>query len=223
MNTKKIFSGVFALIFLFLSFSVSYSQSLQTDSLEPHNSLEKGAWAVQFGIGKNFMLTNFSGASFTIKRHFSKNVALRFGFGTNLSDLNGSFFDTNSVVAQSELNRTNFNFNLLVLYYLNPSKDFNVYLSAGPTFGYGFEKFSTTSGTSFVNETYKQNSFGGEAGFGAEYFIAKSFSVFGEYSITLTDRKDYVYTNGNGFNLSTKQSSTEFYFNNVRFGASVYF
>lgn len=222
MNTKNFFTGVFALMFFFLSFSVSNSQSLP-DSLKPKNSLEKGAWAVQFGIGKNFTLTNFSGASFTIKRHFSKNVALRFGVGTTLSDLNGSYFDTNSVIAQNDINRTYFNFNLLVLYYLNPSKDFNVYLSAGPTFGYGFEKFSATSGANYVNQTYKQNSFGGEAGFGAEYFIAKSFSVFGEYSITLTDKKDNVYTNGPGFDLSTEQSSTEFYFNNVRFGASVYF
>ncbi len=223
MKTQNFFSPGFAIMFLILCCSTSFSQTPQSDSLKPKNSLEKGAWAVQFGIGKNFTLTNFAGASFTIKRHFSKNFGLRLGFGTNLSDESGSYFDTNAVIAQNEINHTFFNFNLLILYYINPSKEFNIYFSAGPTLGYGFERSSTTSGVNFVNQTYKLNSFGGEAGLGAEYFISRSFSVFGEYSVSLNNEKNYIYSNGPGFDVSLKQSATRFYFNNVRFGLSVYF
>ena len=53
-------------------------------------------WAIQFGISSNFTLTNFDGMALSVKRQFSKNLALRFGvtgkYNKTTNDIN-EFFD----------------------------------------------------------------------------------------------------------------------------------
>jgi hypothetical protein len=233
MKTKKTSLVItLALIVLAFSSSVSFSQSKSADTLKPKNSLQKGAWAVQFGIDKDFTLTNFSGASFTIKRHFSKNIALRFGVGMNLSQSDASSssqYDTSFFMSGESGYQNNFNFNLLMLYYFNPNKEFNVYALAGPVFSYGFEKVSFNEEYSIVNQTLKNISAGGEIGFGAEYFVFRSFSLFAEYSakVVFEQFSNYLNSINNNNNLMASNkfeaSRTSFSFNNVRFGLSVYF
>lgn len=233
MKIKKLFHGIyFILLLLVFSNTNSFSQSKSADTLKPKNSLEKGAWAVQFGIDKDFTVTNFSGASFTIKRHFSKNIALRFGTGMYFVDSDQTVsnqYDTTFYSIGENRNDNEFNFNLLMIYYFNPNKEFNMYGLAGPVFSYGFGKSSNYDENHLYNQTYKSISAGGQFGFGAEYFIFKSFSVFAEYNAEVVSRQENYYLNDiqvdNNFSASinSERTVTSFSFNKVRFGLSVYF
>src|SRR5262245_4253663 len=53
------------------------------------NSLEDGAWALQFGIGGNFTLHKFTGATISVKKHYSDRSAVR--VGATLTALSADF------------------------------------------------------------------------------------------------------------------------------------
>src|SRR5262245_23591102 len=48
------------------------------------NPLAPGVWALEFGIGQNFTLTTFNGATIAVKRQSSARTALRAGLTLNL-------------------------------------------------------------------------------------------------------------------------------------------
>lgn len=222
MKTKKFLAVLIAFVF-FIS-SDLFSQSKSPDSSAAKNSLHKGAWAVQFGIDKDFTLTNFSGASFTIKRHFSKNIALRFGVSLRLSDYDSRLNIADTLISGINGYENDFGFNLLMQYYLNPGKEFKVYFLAGPIFSYGYGKSSSASYNSYTtNFTRKYISAGGEIGFGAEYFVFRTFSLFAEYSAYVAYSQVEDYVSYELISSKLESSSTSFNFDNVRFGLSVYF
>src|SRR3972149_5445120 len=86
----------FAFVGVFLVSSFAFARDF--DSLPPvekkrPNSLKPGAWALQFQISDNFRsFSGLQGFGVSVKYHFSRTNALRFGVGGGLST---SDFDDN--------------------------------------------------------------------------------------------------------------------------------
>ncbi len=55
----------------------------QEASEEESIPFEGGAWALQFGVGRNFTLTSFTGSLISAKKHTSAARAWQFGVGAN--------------------------------------------------------------------------------------------------------------------------------------------
>lgn len=182
---------------------------------EVKNSLRSGQWALLFGIGSNFTLTNFSGSMIAGKYHFSSKSALRLDF--NLDYLNRQEKDQD----YTEFQDRNYGGNLTFLYYLNPKAQFNIYLGIGINFSYSyyFQNYETED-TYYENTTWLT---GPKIGAGAEFFVFNSMSLFAEYNYIIgfgEVKRDEL---NNGIFHSHTFDITSFRSDYVKFGLSVYF
>ena len=186
-----------------------------TGKKEVSNSLKNGMWAIQFAIGSNFNITNFEGMTFSLKRQFSPNSALRLGFRASYDKTEN---DTNTSI---NIINNSFEVNLVYMYYLNPKKEFNIFGYAGGTYIYeGSSRHSETS-----NDNYYQWQTGLLLGAGAEFFVFEQMSLFAEYSYRFLYGKSVYKSvdsyNPNVYNNTYNQISLNPDY--VNFGLSVYF
>jgi len=188
------------------------------DTTYNKNSLENGKWALQFGISDNLTLSNFNGATLSVKRQLSDKSALRLSFKGNYKWVGYDNF--NFYVYEYLL----FTADLLYMYYLNPSDLINIYGYAGA--GYSREYLYDNG---YIRDGYRNTfeySIGPSIGAGAEYFVFKSMSVFAEYNFDFRFGKKDFYENGiisSANPIYKTLNINEFIYDNVKFGLSVYF
>ena len=182
------------------AFSLSPAFLQAQDSTKELNSLKPGAWALQFGIGGNFTLTSFQGASFAAKYHLSESSAVRAGIsiGGNTGDATGSstMNQTDTITYLGSQNKSSnnqaLNFMLQYLWYANPKGVIHFYTAIGTSLLYyrqsdnqdGSTTLVGTAGyVSWTTSSYvtKQWGAGVVGAAGVEWFPAQWLSLRAEY------------------------------------------
>ena len=231
----------FSVLFIMILFLLNTSLLAQENQRE--NSLEAGAWALQFQISRDFTLSQFEGSVISAKRHFSDKKSLRFGLSLNavISDTEQSFrrsdSDTLRLLDKDNIDNDSQNIalNVQYLFYPSPGKDVNLFWGVGPIFGFNRTNFNDIRESVFPNprdatlkRTSKQWSLGVLTGLGAEWFATKSISFLAEYGLSLnyiwsknirTDKQADII-------ISESENTTESFSisaKSVKFGLSVYF
>ena len=230
----KLFLPVFA---LFISSSMLIArQSTPTSK----NSIEDGAWALQFQITNNFTLTSFEGTTISIKHFTSSTNALRLGatLGASVSDNDNNSptsIDSIRATSSNDVNSQSIAVQLHFLVYPSPTSDVNLFLGLGP-FGSYFRSRSSVENDHLVDSRDSVLSRSATTGYGwgigvnaligAEWFATHGISVSAEYSTsagyssstTTTDfdvpQSSSSERTSKGFNLNSSS---------VRFGISAYF
>jgi len=210
------------------------------------NSLQAGAWSIQFGLTDEFGLDPFNSMSLSLKRHVSPKSAFRLGANLGLdvddsdSESVSTRYDTLSTGVESELslNGVLVQLNMLYMRYVNPGSDVNFFLGTGPLVRYtrteeDRRSVRTAQGevlrlrTEKYSRTWKLGALGVA---GVEWFATKNVSLHAEYRGSLS----YGRTKTEGLSLSSddpsyheeSESSKSFWdFKgvNVTFGLSLYF
>jgi len=208
-------------ILTFLIFTVCLLISQESNSRKHSdstnkNSLKSGMFAIQFAIGSDFTLTNFEGAVFSAKYHFSPKAAVRASFY-------GSYSELTSESIEYDFNGSySIGGNLIFMYYINPKDVFNIYGYAGGQYLLAESTYENNSVYNNVTEW----TIGPVLGAGAEYFIFKQFSAFAEYSFSFKFGQlistNILYYPPNT-NIEIIYDKTRFESNYVKFGVSVYF
>lgn len=201
---KIIFMCIVLIMMHQKSISQEYINSTSDSSKidEPTNSLKSGMWAIQFGIGSDFTLTNLDDATLSLKSHLTPNSAIRLSF-TGIY-LNSKDDLRNNVNYQLQILRINPS----LLYFINTKAKLNIYFSSGLQYSYYYYYNSDPDipGGEF-------RGYGITFGLGAEYFPLKKVSLFAQYNYNLSLNKLY-FDEVEEINLSN---------NVVNFGISVYF
>ena len=191
------------------------------DTTNSKNSLENSKWALQFGISDNLTLSNFNGATLSVKRQFADQSALRLSFKGKYNSVEND--QSGFVKYEYAL----FTAELIYMYYLNPFDKIDkikIYGYAGA--GYTYEYIYDNNYKYDVFENTFEYSVGPSIGAGAEYYVFKSMSVFAEYNFEFRFGKKDFYENGLIGTLNPiykTLSINTFNYDNVKFGLSVYF
>lgn len=190
------------------------------------NSLEDGAWALQFGIEGDFLSVNSYSGGVSVKRHFSPRSALRAGISASAGDTERDDRDTDAVDDASSWST---GLNLAYQRYINPDADAVLYWGVGPAFNYFHSSYNTSLGDSLSSErTSERWSVGADAMLGAEWFATRVISFHAEYfaGFDYFSETESLETNVNG-SLVSRQIDREGWSTSltsaVRFGLSVYF
>lgn len=117
------------------------------------NSLQAGAWALQFGITSNLTLTSFQGSMLGVVYRFSADNALRggIGFNANINDgtntSGGTANDTSfgSSSGSSSSNYSNYSLILQYVWYIHPENDIHLYYGIGPLLSYYRDSYSNAN------------------------------------------------------------------------------
>lgn len=217
--------SILAFVLFVALFTVSnnaLAQGSESDSTNHvRNSLQSSCWAFEFGISSNFTLTSFQGTVLSVKRQLNKHEAVELGIGGYLNNQDNSGSSQNNwgdtLTYGSSLSGSNkygnFQINLRYVYYPNPDADVNLYLGAGPTFGYYRSNYNNDNtpvlpqppdANLYINypnsSIQSQTSWnaGVSAAAGVECFILKYLSIHAQYGISLVYTKgdystDYIY------------------------------
>ncbi|MDH4337859.1 MAG: hypothetical protein OEX18_11365 [Candidatus Krumholzibacteria bacterium] len=190
------------------------------------NSLEDGAWALQFGIEGQFISVNSYSGGVSLKRHFSQKSAFRAGISASAGDSERDHSDIDQVDGANSWST-----GLILAYqrYINPHADAVLYWGIGPAFNYSHSSYNTSRGDSLSSEiTSKRWSVGADAMLGAEWFATRVISLHAEYfaGFDYFSETESMESNVNG-SLVSRQSNREGWSTSltsaVRFGLSVYF
>jgi hypothetical protein len=194
-----------SLYLLALLISGFCSTQAQEQAVET-NSLKPGVWALEFGIGSNFTLVSFQGASISAKYHTSATNAWQAGITVNGNAQNGSSLQlpvlgdtiTSGNSSVNSNNSENVSLKVQYLCYANSESIIHFYTGAGPIVGYSHsltsqQSFNDNSSPSHnmwniqnTSRTADTWSIGASGIVGAEYFPAKVFSLHAEYNVNLT-------------------------------------
>ena len=197
------------LLLIFISMTVYFScQAQSSDS----TSLKDGTWALEFGIGGNFTLTTFQGATIGAMYRLSDKNAIRGGItvvgNTNdgTTSNSGSIADTSdgTTPGSNSTKSANVSFVVQYLWYMNPNGPVHFYSGLGPFFSYGYSKYSTESPSLYsvnnngsnrgywVQDLYSSSSTqwgaGGAGVVGVEWFACRWLSLHADYSETIQYR-----------------------------------
>jgi len=201
------------------------------------NPLAPGAWALEFGIGQNFTLTSFNGATIAVKKLHSERTAFRAGLTVSLStnDQSSSTSDTLGYQSQTDRDGYGLSFGLDWLRYLRPDSKWSFYTGLGPAVNLNHSKETSYSQRSNFDAGTSSSQSGWGAGingfFGAEWFVSRTIGVHAEYllsagygSSTTETERFASYPNTVIHNTDKREShgwsvSSGF----VRFGLSAYF
>ena len=178
----------------------SVTMSLAQEHSVSPDTLRRGAWALQFGVGSNFTLTSFQGSLIGCQYHYSPCSALRLSLS-----FNGQFGDNTSVGTTNQsgtLSSLNSNDNAshnstvsLVIqnvWYVNPGDVVHAYFAAGPEMTYA-HMYSQSSGvqqavppstnwsTNSAETTNATWGAGARGAVGAEWFAVRWLSLHAEY------------------------------------------
>ncbi len=229
-------------IILFIAINCLPNTSLCAQENKRENSLETGAWALQFQISRNFTLSRFEGSVISAKRHFSGKKSLRFGLSLNASisdvEQNSKQFASDTLrqilKADSDSDVQSIELNVQYLFYPSPEKEINLFLGVGPMIGFnrsnsetGSERETPNPVESTSKRTSKRWSLGISANLGAEWFATKSISFLAEYGLSLNYiwSKDSRTDSTTGIVIESENKSKFFNLSatSVTFGLSVYF
>lgn len=239
MKILKSFLLSFAIIFISFINSFSFQNA---DSTERNGDiLRTRPFAVQFAIGENFVLENFPDLNLSVKKHLSENFAIRLGFGINLTeqDLSGEQYSTNNFGDYtSKYQRYNYNAQIDLTYYINPSDIIKAYVGFGPYFSFDHYYNKDENGvynsnlTELRYERQRTTSIGASLLGGIEWFMTSRFSLFTEYNFLYTyswDDLQYSYrfisNNGNinSDDYRVKGNTTSIRGEKLKFGITAYF
>jgi hypothetical protein len=211
------------------------------DKAEPReNSLQEGAWALQFAIDRDFQLRSFQGATISLKKHRSDGSAWRLGLGLALDFDTGEDFSTSGsgYTADSDANSQAISLVIQKIIYTAPDAPMNFFYGYGPTSSYSHSSSTRTiiypsSGTNFQEKEKTRHSFsaGISGAVGVEWFPTRSISILAEYGTAMTfstskstdtiresdddgDTQRTAEKVSNGFSLTASA---------VKFGLSAYF
>jgi len=165
-------------------------------------ALQQGSWALQFGIGSNFTLTSFQGATFGAKYQLSDENAIRGGITLNgntnsgSSSYSGTVGDSSAgtVPGNTSSKSVNVSFVLQYIWYMNPKGNVHLYAGVGPLVSYNHNDNSYNSaGLSISNDKgywvtaqydtkNTQWGIGGAAVFGVEWFAFNWLSLHADYN-----------------------------------------
>lgn len=235
-------SLVLLFLFAFLLSANSKAQTVDGEIDEKINYLGKNKWAIIFEVGTYVNSKNFESYALSSKYHLSNKIALRVGLGFNYSKSEGSEDIVDYGYGKSFPTDTEdldllsyFNF----LFYPISKSEVVMFIGAGPTYKYEYYK-STSNDVYEIFSVYTENTRHSEiktweAGvnvvLGAEWFIFKQLSLTGEYNMSALFGKRTKFskttstTTQSGTSESeqnTKEDVTEYKFNIVRIGVSVY-
>ncbi len=232
----------FGYIILFIAINCLPNTSLFAQENKRENSLETGAWALQFQISRNFTLSRFEGSVISAKRHFSDKKSLRFGLSLNAS-ISDAEQNSTRVVSDTlnqinkndgDDNTQNIELNVQYLFYPSPEKEINFFFGVGPMIGFNRSNSETGSERGIQNpvestsqRTSKRWSLGISANLGAEWFATKNISFLAEYGLSL----NYIWVKDSrtdktaGIVVESENKSKIFNLSatSVKFGLSVYF
>ncbi len=216
------------------------------------SALRAGSWSLQFGVGSNFTLTSFQGATIAAKYHLSGTSALRAGITVNGSNDQSTSLTTTDLAdtlstsgsQDGSSSQLSVSLNLQYLWYLNPDGLVHFYLALGPSVSYMHSASDRTGSTlntggnpAVIGFTTTSRSTDWAAGLrggaGVEWFATRWLSIQAEYAYVV----DYEWTSSSdnvtstptvpGGTSSSQENSVKtkgWRFNNlgVIFGINVY-
>ena len=194
------------------------------------SSLRAGAWALLFQIGPDFTLSNFSGATVSVKRHFSTRSALRAGLNLsrNSLDLDSvSQRDTLLIQQDSEHDQLSVGLDLEYLYYAAPASAVKLFFGAGPFFRFSSADQESSEATNQVSTENDDRRLGMNGIVGVEWFATESIGIHAEYGFS-AGHQSHDATRSTGSELGTERFELDgdgWFFGprDVLFGASFYF
>jgi hypothetical protein len=205
--------------------SVASASALATDSEAAKEALRKGSWSLQFGVGQNFTLTQFQGATISVKRHYSPNSALRAGVTTNFSHNVQKDLRTKS---ELDVNQFGMDISLEYLYYFTPGRRVTAFVGSGPRFGLvrRTQEVPKDYVASHLADhlAYKEWSLGANLLFGAEWFVTHGIALFAEYDMSFgyTSKVNKTSDPLHGLTGQTESYDYSLTSRGVRMGLSVY-
>lgn len=207
--------------------AVLVAASVVPAEAQRENSLEAGAWALQFSVEGEFIAVSSFDGGLALKRHFSPRSALRMSVAANV---NGTDHESSNGISQSiEFDGVGVGVSVLYQRYVDPDADANLYWGVGPSVGWGNESQESVRADSlvFLSE-FDSWSVGIDAVLGVEWFAARVISFHAEYigSARFTRRKDSNEAK-NGTTIDMQERTIDSWSiaegGAVRFGLSVYF
>ncbi len=201
------------------------------------SAMTKGAWAMQFSITDNFRLLPFSGATLSLKRHYSANKALRFGLSLGGNFSTSEDKNPNETQAESDYNNQSIGLVSEYVFYPSSEKSAKLFLGVGPSLG--FSRSSETKSIPSIQSQFRGKnvtriwSAGVIGVLGVEWFANAHISLLAEYSSFLIyssyhQKRINEQLDGNGGFIVTGESwsnadSFSFRASSVKLGLSVYF
>lgn len=245
-NTQIVVAIQVLAILFFAAAGPAIAGDQDEESGKRANSLEEGAWSIQFGITDEVALRPFNSMGISVKRHMSPRSAFRIGANIGLdiddrdSDQVTSLADTVSagVFGEGDGNSLLVQLDLLYMRYANPDADVNFFLGTGPLVRFQRSDddwkgtHTTPEGTSVeVRERYVRTWRIGAIGIGGvEWFATRSISFHAEYRLWLsygrTKSESEANRPGDPDYHSESETSNgfwDFHGNKVTFGVSLYF
>ncbi len=229
---KKIFL-VILFSFPIIVFSKGITFSQDTNRIN-YNCLGDKKWSLVFEAGTIFgsnNSSNYKSFLLTGKYHLDKSNAVRLFIGTygNKSEGDVSGISSYDYLMDKYSNSFNLEGGLQYVRYLNADSKVKVYFCLGPYVKYNYYQYyrESMNGHEYdetIDETW---GIGCSASLGVEYFILDNISLVGEYSANGTIGKsqsiqNYLSEYGIQF-LRINKDKSEFEFNKMRLGFSVYF
>lgn len=222
MKTTKLLSLI--LILFVFSFQ-SYSQNKPDSSV---NSLKKGSWAIQFGIGNNLDLTAFNNYSVSIMTHLTNKSAIRIGVGGSVTDQSGPSTD-----GGNPGNYTNkdygFQFEITFLYYFTRKSALNFFIGAGPLGTYSYSETNRPYSEGYDYNKSTSWGLGAKGLAGCEWFFMRKASLFAEYEASITFGKTNMFSESVDLSVpidirnSTESNDIFVRGNAAKMGLSIYF
>jgi opacity protein-like surface antigen len=225
---------------LLMIFLCTVFASGQDTTSRRKNSLEEGAWAVQFGIGSNFTITTFAGSTIALKHFCSSSQAYRLSATVNGSTdsrdgVTPLVADSMRIITTTDGNSESLSLQFNMLFYPLTSSDVNFYWGIGPSGTYSHS--NSTSETRFVTSSqdtvYSRQSdtrntwgIGASVVVGVEWFATKSISLNAEYTGTLNYTHSSSSSEGEIPSRPASESTSKSFSVNsggVRFGLAAYF
>jgi len=218
------------------------------DASQRENSLQPGSWALQFQIEDQFSIKALNGFMVALKRHLSKNTALRIGFDLILDfndrDVEQDGFRADTLYLVDDIaydqNMQYIELDFLYVKYPNPDASINLFWGAGPLAGFTRQKIEDVRNVEYegnpsirTDEQYSRSWSAGARGLvGAEWFATRTISFHAEYRASFRFQHTKIKhstVNDQRVGLDTKSETEEIRKNwrfegtNVLVGVSLYF
>ncbi|MBU0710936.1 hypothetical protein KKA87_03290 [bacterium] len=184
------------LLVLLVLFTITYAEEIDSTLCNSNLKIQDHSKALQFQIYSNFQIGQFQGSTISLKRHLSKNKALRYGItlnGSN-SDIDGNYrvIANDSLSEKDITDNSSITISITTQYLLYHSAKYSyIFYGLGPVIRYSisnrYDKIHTnlTGSWELTNSREQKSSLyniGLSFVFGSEVFISKSISIHGEYS-----------------------------------------
>ena len=157
----------------------SVSQATETQAA-PKNSLVKGAWALQFRVDSDAILSEFGG-SIAMKRHVSAQSAFRVGFDFGLSSGEASTTPPSGNGQENDRDAEMVGMFVDYLRYTDVESPIHFFWGTGPFGSFSRSKNSSRVASSETESVTKVWSAGISGRVGVEWFFTRTLSLHAEY------------------------------------------